>query len=367
MAGSKNSSRWIFYLLYLSLSASGIYYFHFSPASQIGARSLNALTSTSAPFAYPDHPNVIIRRVYTGFSVPDSILSCIVTIFLAGPAGFSEHIRIQQINFLLNLGPLALVFSIESIRAKRWSLAVLYQSLGGAIIVPLYFVAHTYIFSQSDATRPNPTRWASTILPTVAVAYILPTAILFYPFANIEYTMLATAVWQFSPVLINLVWVLLTRLAPAHTGESRSTGHILRQAHKVMGSLASLSHLTTLFACFSPSYPDITLSSVFWSGQTPKVSFSEAMNFIFQVDYLIVFACSTLWCLQIRDRARRERNKAGRVTMDLLVLGASVVFLGPGATVSWAVCACEAGIDESLEKGLPLWTEKLMSDTSTVK
>jgi hypothetical protein len=121
MSGTTSSSRWILYLLYFSLSASGIYYFHFSPASQIGAKHLNALSSTSVPFAYPDHPAVIIRRVYTGLPIPDSILTSVVTVFLAGPAGFSEHIRFQQINFLLNLAPLAVVFSIESIRAKRWS------------------------------------------------------------------------------------------------------------------------------------------------------------------------------------------------------------------------------------------------------
>lgn len=118
-------SNWLYYSSYFVLSAVGLYYMRIGSVSQLTGQKLEPFFANSGTFAYPGHPNVAIRRHYTGIEGLDSFLGMLVTAFLAGPAGFQKHIQLQQVNFLFNFAPVLAVMSIEAVRSRRWSLVVL--------------------------------------------------------------------------------------------------------------------------------------------------------------------------------------------------------------------------------------------------
>lgn len=209
--------------------------------------------------------------------------------------------------------------------------ASLYQTVGGAVIVPLYFLVHSYNFGKPDGARLVPLSWAKTLLPAIGLGYLLPTALMFYPFGNIDYTMLATAFWQPAPVLVNIIWVILKQMSSS-TGTARP--HI-RATLAVTGTVAAAAHIGTLYGIFSPSYPSITPSSIFVPLEARATSFEEAAHFIFQIDYLLIFIASTIWCLQSRAEDRVKGGKRGTRVADLVLLVVSVGLVGPGATLAW--------------------------------
>lgn len=115
--------KWLYNAIYLVLSGIALYHMRLGPSSQLTGTHLEPLLSGNIPrFTYPGHPDIIIRKRYTGIGALDGLLSMLVAAFLAGPARFKEHIFVQQVNFLVNFAPVLVFFSMESIRGRnRWS------------------------------------------------------------------------------------------------------------------------------------------------------------------------------------------------------------------------------------------------------
>jgi hypothetical protein len=124
MASTRNA---LFSVTYLVLSFAAFYYMRLTPEGKSTGKFLEPLfTHPSADFHHPSHHEIIIRRHYTGIKPIDAFLSLLVTAFLAGPAGLNEVVRVQQINFLISIVPVLVVFSIESVRTRNaWSLITL--------------------------------------------------------------------------------------------------------------------------------------------------------------------------------------------------------------------------------------------------
>lgn len=55
---------------------------------------------------------------------------------------------------------------------------------------------------------------------------------------------------------------------------------------------------------------------------------------LFQIDYLAIFAATTLWAFQIRARDRAQMGKQGSGIKDAVVMAISTAILGPGATLA---------------------------------
>lgn len=210
--------------------------------------------------------------------------------------------------------------------------ASLYQTVGGAVVIPLYFIAHSLTFNKPTGARLDPTNWAKTLLPSIILGYLLPTALMYYPFANIEHTMLATAFWQPSPVLVNITWFILSRFA---SSVGSPTPH-LKAAIAIVGLIAAAGHVGTLYACISDRYPSVTLSSIFLPTVGSSPSFEAATHFIFQIDYAVIFAATSVWCAQTfaEDRARAGK-KQGSALVDAVNVLLSTAVVGPGATLAW--------------------------------
>ena len=126
-SSSQSSSRpLLFGSIYALISAVAFYYMRLGPTGQLTGKYLEPLMANAiSGFTYPGRKEVI-RQVYTGIHAVDGLLSMLVSAFLAGPAGWSRHIQLQQINFLLSWTSVLVVWSVESARTKnRWALIAL--------------------------------------------------------------------------------------------------------------------------------------------------------------------------------------------------------------------------------------------------
>jgi hypothetical protein len=163
---------------------------------------------------------------------------------------------------------------------------------------------------------------------------------MFYPFNNPDLTMIATAVWQPSPIFVNIIWAILSTIVgetPATNSASGSKTTVKRYfflAYIGAGLIGAISHISTLYACLSPAYPDITFRSIFLPVERMALPFDEAVHFIFQIDYLIIFISTTVWCLQVSSEAQGTGNRSGGVMGRVLKLIAGVAAIGPAATLS---------------------------------
>jgi hypothetical protein len=116
------SSQRYFYVTYAVLSALALYYMRLAPPSVSAGRYLEPLLNGVTPFRYPGR-NTIMRTQYTGAKPIDGVLSTLVTAFLAGPAQWRKDIQVQQINFLVSMTSVLVVWSLESVRTgNRWNL-----------------------------------------------------------------------------------------------------------------------------------------------------------------------------------------------------------------------------------------------------
>lgn len=179
------------------------------------------------------------------------------------------------------------------------------------------------------------------MLPAILLGYLLPTGMMYYPYKNLDHTMLATAFWQPSPLLVNLLWAIFALFtSKTKSTTAKTASKHFGQSSIVIGTIAAICHITTLYACFSADHPTVTLKSIFVPIENAKGAFEDAVHFIFQIDYLIVFLATTVFCVQKRSE-RRAVGKAGSVIMDVAILGLSTVVVGPGATLALTACRPE--------------------------
>jgi hypothetical protein len=223
-----------------------------------------------------------------------------------------------------------MLLATDSHSLSLW--AILFQTIGGAVILPLYIMAHTYITSKtltSSADQSIPPSQSRSLLPAAALGLLLPTAMMFYPFSNIDHTMLATAFWQPSPIYVNILWIIFATFTSGQGSAKQS----IRTAYILSGLISLVSHQTTVFLCLIS--PELSLSAIFLPQQRANMSFDSAIHFFFQIDYLIIFISTTIWAFQnIMDvkRVTGGGTTGGVSTVLGLVVGA--IAIGPAATLS---------------------------------
>lgn len=214
---------------------------------------------------------------------------------------------------------------------------MLYQTIGGAVIVPLYLVAFTWKSASAGywaRTRSLPLDKAKTLLPAVFFGYLLPTLLVYYPFSDIDSTMIVVAFWQSTPIVVNLLWYGFSSLISSESGLDANAD--LRHVSRALLApviLCSAAHGYVLYRCLSPNDPNVTLTSVFLPRQWAGMQFDEAVHFIFQVDYSVIFLATTIWSIQsVIDVKRWADEDVSAIGASILtLLGASIS--GPAATL----------------------------------
>ncbi|KAI1499834.1 hypothetical protein F5X99DRAFT_264465 [Biscogniauxia marginata] len=311
---------------------------------------------------------------YTGFAPLDNLLRVLVVAFIAGPTGSDPSVRLQQVHFLGNLFGALCVWNVEACRRRNaWRLisftailALFYQTIGSAIIVPLYYASHIYISSSPTyyaSGRSVPLPRARALLLSSVVGYLVPTVAMYLPWGSVRTTQYLTALWQPSPAFINVLLFVgssLLSLSPSPTASSQKQARNadvkhLKRAYLFAFVVSALSHAGVIYLCLFPSrFPLLTslshagtpsLRSVFLpSRQTRKATTAAGLHYIFQVDEWGLFVPSLLWCwVAVGDVLRLLPRRGGsssssRAVIQLgtaagAIFGLAAVF-GPGAAMA---------------------------------
>ena len=101
-------------IIFAVLSAWGLWVFRIAPGVYkfpVGLYDL--LDAGVLPNGQP------IKKHYTGLGPVDKILTLLVTVFIYGPAGWNEQFYWQQLNFLLQITPIAAVMNAEACRERN--------------------------------------------------------------------------------------------------------------------------------------------------------------------------------------------------------------------------------------------------------
>jgi hypothetical protein len=233
-----------------------------------------------------------------------------------------------------------------------------YQTVGGAIIIPLYYVFYLY-----ESTRPNyfapasrqiSPAYAKSLPPAMILGYVLPTLALYMPLpddAQLQLKQMLVAVWQVTPWIVNALLFLLSNTlfssssssSPSTSKRSATTSNSfkpIRILYITLFALCSVAHISTLLVSFRSSNPALApfatlvrrpLVSDVVPGATPGLF--EAVHYIFQVDFQCIFAAVVLGeLIAVRDLQAVEAVQDSWPTVALRTV-AAIVVLGPAATV----------------------------------
>jgi hypothetical protein len=224
--------------------------------------------------------------------------------------------------------------------------ALFYQTVGGAIIIPLYYLA--YVFSSSadsyfDSGRQVPLGYARALLPAIVLGYLIPTVALYIPWGDIHTTQGLTALWQVSPAIPNiLLLVLAPLLSPSSSSPSNSSGTSdvkhLKRIYYASVIVCTIAQIGTYYVCLTSDNPQLSLSYVFLPNTaTWKQSSSLGLHWIFQWDWWLIYGSSLVWAwLAVVDTYRMLDRKPTVYLMLLSAFGLLLhsVVVGPGATMA---------------------------------
>lgn len=227
--------------------------------------------------------------------------------------------------------------------------ALFYQTIGGAIIIPLYYLFYMRESSSADYYTPAsvqvPAPYAKALLPSLVLGYLLPTLAMFAPFpggdTDLRLTQGLIAFWQITPLVVNLLLVLFStaysKSGPSTREKSprpplEDGGKHLNRLYLTLLLLSSATHILILGICLSS--PQLSLSSIFFLVPLPhRLTLTGGLHTIFQADFLIIFAAALAGAFL----AMSDLKRISRTDLSLwevaggMLLGTVVV--GPGATL----------------------------------
>ena len=181
------------------------------------------------------------------------------------------------------------------------------------------------------------TSYAKALLPALAIGYLVPTIILFWPWKDINTVQLVIALWQPAPLFPILLLAVLPKILSSSstkiaTGDD-STAQ-LRRLYAFTGLVTACVHIGVLYAVYTSSNPEVSFERVFIPVIVRgRIDPSKGLAFIFQIDFWIIFGASLLWAWQaVFDLRLIGVTNASPLQAAILILITSVV-LGPGAAI----------------------------------
>jgi len=359
-------------LYFLSLSILAAKDMRLSEVALAVSEPMEAVVNS---LTFPDN-KYRLQEYYTGIAPLDFGLRFLVAAFLPGVAGWDKGFQIQQIYFLVSFFSIIAIWSVEAGRKRnalaltslyassfscsspkhlaetrldRTSIwALLYQTVGGAIVIPLYYLAYMRESAQKDywspASRQVSTSYARALLPSLVIGYLLPTILMYLPFSDpdLRVTQGLIALWQPTPLIVNLLLFVISAAygnepATSKKAASPPPGDIkyLNRLYLTCFSVSAIAHVGTIFVCLSSTHPQMSLTRALVRVPTNDLmSMTGGLHYIFQVDFWIIFTAAVtgaylaLWDLKrIGKTDLSLRNAAAGMAM-------AVICVGPAATVT---------------------------------
>jgi hypothetical protein len=240
----------------------------------------------------------------------------------------------------------------------------LYQTVGGAIIVPIYYLAYLYdTSSNSYWSKPRTVSlpYAKALLPALVIGYLVPTALIFIPYSapDMWTTQAAVAFWQPSPWYVDiLIWVFSKLYSGGSTTDRSSQNRntdvpYLSRIYLTSFLVTGILHLFIIYlVVFSPnpqhSFSHMLLEPILYP--STQTSLVQGIYGIFLADFWIIFASSLFWAyLAIWDLKRVRLADVNMWTAGTLIVIGTVA-VGPGAVVTavwyWRENRCVEGEKE---------------------
>ncbi|PLB46161.1 FAD/NAD(P)-binding domain-containing protein [Aspergillus steynii IBT 23096] len=298
----------------------------------------------------------------------DKMLRPMITCFLPSITGSDALSRAQMLSFMVDIGPVYVIWLLESSRrAHSWAEVVFpvmfgtaFQFLGIGKIAPLYY-ALDYLRAPLSKVILGMNRSIDksvlTSLPIALLAgYYIPTLGCFFA-SGASTKQTYNAIWQLFPILIPLLQAPF-RLSGffkepssrSHNNESKAqtadsttkTQHSgIAEIRKTYIPLAVLSGLTFIYSRFTAPAGSSVLDIFFpkTMGQSaPITSFSQGIARFLQYDEIFGLGSGLIW-LGLRFRELRELGVSvnwWKLLGGLIGVG---FIAGPGAafTVGWGV------------------------------
>ncbi|EDU40033.1 hypothetical protein PtrSN002B_002391 [Pyrenophora tritici-repentis] len=296
-------------------------------------------------------PNgVKMRKDYFGIKPVDESLSFLVTAFLYGPTKWNEAFYWQQVHFLGQITVIIAVMNVEACRERNQSSwlkytaiwTFVYQNLGGAILVPIWWLLlHRMSGPKSyfRSGRAVPLQYARIILPGTIIFYVLPTIVMFLPYDNLSVHETTIAFWQFSPILVNVPLWLTPLFSSSSTQKNKNADILhLRILYVFLFTLSVAVHWYTIVGISTSENPDVTGARVFVpSTYTWRKSMDWGLLFIFQCDWVIVgTSCLIASWVALSDMQRLKKGAASveNVLEGFIAVMTIAIGGGPGAALA---------------------------------
>ncbi|KIX06405.1 uncharacterized protein Z518_04381 [Rhinocladiella mackenziei CBS 650.93] len=348
---SRGGVGWLIAGIFLLLSLLATYLLRVMPITSGVSEKMEYIAKTAR---FPEQ-GIPLRTTYTRIPPLDKGLSFLVAAFLHGAAGWDRGFYVLQVYFLISFFPVIAIWTVESCR-RRNSLALIsftsiwaifYQTVGGAIIVPLYYLAYLRDSSGSQywsaESRQVPLPYAKALLPALIFGYLVPTILMFLPYSDTDHwtTQAMVALWQPCPWFVDaLGWVLSIVYSSMDSQTPQKQASLLDIAYldtiyTVAFVVSALSHIGTLLVCLLSGDPQHSFNHIFFSRSgIREPSLTEGLRAIFQADFWIIFASSLVWAfLAIWDLKRIAKTEVSlSAAVAALLLGS--VCVGPAAAVA---------------------------------
>ncbi|KAJ7752707.1 hypothetical protein B0H14DRAFT_2405249 [Mycena olivaceomarginata] len=221
-----------------------------------------------------------------------------------------------------------------------------YQTVAGAAIIPMYYIAYMLTSAQLGylhVGREVPLHYARTLLPCTVLVYLVPTVAMYFPWNDTFLMQSLIALWQPALYLVSLcLWITAAtsgRRPEKETGATSDLEH-LNRVYLVSFVVLTLTHIGIMLVCLTISNPQHSLSYVFLPDkQAWKASTMLSLLWIFQWDWWGVYVSLMLWCCIVVCDVWWDLDHTGRIGIGnavqvfVVVLLMSVV-LGPGSTLA---------------------------------
>jgi hypothetical protein len=180
---------------------------------------------------------------------------------------------------------------------------------------------------------------AKALLPALILGYLVPTIAMYLPWSDINTTMSYTALWQPSPVFINLLMLVLPFLfAASKTGgpeSAKADVKYLQRIYLVSGTVSAIVHVATMLACLLSNDPHVSLRYIFVPNMDrAQSSMAAGVHHIFQVDFILCFASSLAWALLAFLDLKREGKTTTCLAWAITIVTALSIFAGPSAALA---------------------------------
>ncbi|KAL2875964.1 hypothetical protein SGCOL_008815 [Colletotrichum sp. CLE4] len=343
-----------FALLFTLLTAVGVYFIRIQSVITPFSQNLTNLVE-----AQKLQDGSRLYTTYTGLEPLDIALTYLVASFAQGPLGLHEAARIQQIHFLLNFFPAAVIMNVEGYRSRNrrgflsfhaaW--ATLYQTVGGGVIIPFYHLVYTLLTTKithlvSGGAVPLPL--AKAVLPSTLLLFALPTAAMYFPYSSPRLSQNLIAFWQVSPIVLNAgIWLLASTVyrssSSSQTPETKTTTRqqttlTLNRLYTTSALVAAASHLYTIYTLLTSTNKSLTLVNVFLPlNDVSNGDVATSLFQLFQWDFWLIFGSSRLWCALVVYDVQKQLH--GKVNLKkffwyyTLTNNLSMI-IGPGAVLA---------------------------------